>query len=248
MIQNLKFKISNLKFKIVLGIFIFSILLTPHFILPAQATDSTPSADIQSKLKILEQEIASKAAKLKNQINQKLQNRVYLGVVKSKTTNTITLATKTETKMVNISQDTKYYSDDPAIKKYGLANLKPEDLIAALGDVDDTGVLTAREIDLEPTQPAAKKILWGKVTGINEDLLTIQDASSKNYSVSLKSLDQTVKLNSYVILTGLMNKESVLEAGFLYPVTKNATSSASPSPKPSASSKVSPKPSASVKK
>ena len=47
-------------------------LLLPH---PVAAVDSTPSAEIKAKLEELKKEIASKAAKLKQEVNRKLQNK-----------------------------------------------------------------------------------------------------------------------------------------------------------------------------
>ncbi|MDP3733036.1 MAG: hypothetical protein Q8Q91_00700, partial [Candidatus Daviesbacteria bacterium] len=95
------------------GILFFCILHTTYYILPVRAADSTPSADIKSKLEELKKEIASKAAKLKNEISRKLINKAYIGTVENKqsfsankTATEITLVTKTGAKIVTINQDT----------------------------------------------------------------------------------------------------------------------------------------------
>ena len=99
--------------KWLVSLILVSLLIGPTTVF---AADSTPSADVQSKLKALQNEIASKAAKLKNEISKKLQNKAYIGVVKSKSSNTLTLATRSGTKVVNTNQDTIY---EP-VKKGGI--------------------------------------------------------------------------------------------------------------------------------
>ena len=78
--------------------------------LPAYAMDSTPSANIKAKLEELKQEIASKAAKLKQEINLKLQNKAFIGTIKTKSINSITLASNTGSKIISLNQDTQYAS------------------------------------------------------------------------------------------------------------------------------------------
>ena len=75
-------------------------------LLPTFAADSSPSADIRTKLEELKRDIASKAAALKGEVNRKLQNKAYIGKLASKSDETVTLVTKSGPKIVNISQDT----------------------------------------------------------------------------------------------------------------------------------------------
>jgi len=198
------------------------------------AADATPSANVKEKLEALKQEIASKAAKLKSEINKRLQNKAYVGVIKSKSENTLTLASRSGTKVVNINQDTVY---EPKITK---ANpLKEESSIAALGDVDETGVLTARKIVIisPPKIPTPEKtFVWGQVLTISDDLITIKDRSGKNVAISDKT-DVPVKEDQFIIATGIVNKNNILEAKFIYILDKSlikakpteATKSATPS-------------------
>ncbi len=205
---------------------------------PIYAANSTPSADIQSKLNSLKTGIASKAAQLKTEVNKKLQNKAYVGIVKTKSATSLTLATKSSSKLITINQDTLY---DGKIK-----SVKEEDYIAALGDVDESGVLTAKKIVILPQpkagQPLAEKtIIWGQVISLSDNLATIKDRNSKTFSVSLRNIPATIKINDFVIMTALSGKDGQLEAKFVHLIPqgfaikskiKVATESASPSATP----------------
>ena len=202
---------KRLAFSLLLFLFL-QLYAIPYTLYPVYAADSTPSADIQKKLDILKQEIASKAAKLKEQINKKLQNKVYVGVIKSKSTTTLTLATRTGTKIVNINQDTLY--EPPLSKK---VTLKEEDSVATLGDVDETGVLTARKIVKLPTTNSQPKThLWGSVISVSEDIATIRDKEGKHIAISISEIDTTVKIDQIIIATGYLNKNNILDADFIF--------------------------------
>lgn len=194
-------------------------LLTTYYLLPptVHAADSTPSANVQTKLEELKTQIASKAAKLKSEINKKLQNKAYIGVIKSASVSTLTLASPKETngvygtKIVNVNQDTVY---EPKLTKK--IPLKNDDFIAALGDVDETGVLTAKKIILLPTPNSEPKTyLWGQIVSISDRLITLKDRAPKNIAVSLPS-GTNVKNNDFVIATGSKSKNDIFEAQFIY--------------------------------
>ena len=177
------------------------------FIVPTvRAADSTPSAAVKDKLQTLQTEIASKAAKLKTEISKRLQNKAYIGVIKSKSATTLTLAGRSGTKLVNINQDTVY---EP-IKK-----IKDEESIAALGDIDENGVLTARKVVILPATTQVKTILWGSVVSGSDRLLTIQDKSGKNIAVSTVKVTKA-KNGQFVIITGYTGKNDILASQFIY--------------------------------
>ncbi len=165
---------------------IFTFLyLVPLTLYSTYAVDSSPSADIKSKLVELEKEIASKAAKLKQQITGKLSNKAYIGKVKISTENTITIATINGPKLVNVNQDTVFESNVKG-KKYSQKLISAEDYLASLGDVDETGVLTAKKVILlkNPTVET-KSFIWGQVVAISGKLISIKDRNSKNFAVSI---------------------------------------------------------------
>ena len=192
---------------------------------PILAADSTPSADplrqsdseasIKAKLEELKKEIASKAAKLKQVVNKKLKDKSYIGKVKHVSLTSLTLATKNGPKLVNINQDSEFNSNISG-KKYSQKNISEEDYLATLGDVDETGVLTARKIILLPTSNKEPKIyLWGQIISSSDKLVTLKDPKSKSITVSLPNSSKVSTLD-FVILTGSFGKNDIFEADFVY--------------------------------
>ena len=193
---------------------VISSLFVAFFLLPTtnselitvRAADSTPSADIKLKLEQFRAEIASKAAKLKLEVNRKLQNRAYIGEVKQKSKNSLTIATLSGPKIVSIKQDT-ILPEKTTVE---------EDYTASLGDIDETGVLTAKKIILLPTPNSElKTYLWGQIISISDTLVTLKDKNLKSVAVSLPDFAK-VKNNDFVILTGNMGKNDIFKAEFVY--------------------------------
>jgi len=209
-----KFKIFTFYFVILLFTFYISIFTTS---VTVYATDATPSSDIKSKLEELKKEIASKAAKLKQEVGKKLTNRAYIGKVKTKSDTSLTIATKNGPKIVNINQDTNFNSNVKG-KKYSQKLIAEEDYVASLGDIDETQVLTAKKVillDPKPSSLTPKTYLWGQATAISDKLVTLKNRHLKNISVSLPN-GSNIKLNDFVILTGIMGKNEIFEAEFVY--------------------------------
>lgn len=220
---------------------------SPFTLHPVLAVDSTPSADIKSKLDEFKKEIASKAAQLKQVVDRKLKDKAYVGTVKTVSDNSLTLAAESGPKMVSTNQDTVFESNIKTKQKFSQKTLSEENYIAALGDIDETGVLIAKKIILLPAPNSElKTYLWGKVIAISDQLITIKDKELKNNAASLPD-SSDVSLNYFVILTGSKGKNDIFDAGFVYvipqggilkakkmatPSAKLATPSATPSVKP----------------
>lgn len=213
-------------------LFFIQLYAIPYTLHPTLAQESSPSAEIKSKLEQLKAEIASKAAKLKQEINKTLQNKAYVGSIKSLSENSITLASVTGPKIVNINQDTVYDSE-VAKTKYSLKNAEEEDYISALGDIDDTGVLTARKIILMPKKTDKKVITWGQITTLGNNLM-IKTKDSKNVKILLKDATtfqkgtneidiDKVKINDFVVVVSDQNAQEVLTANFVYIVPQGMT-------------------------
>lgn len=186
-------------------IIIFIIIII--FIVPLSlATDSTPSADIKSKLEELQKEIASKAAKLKQEVNKKLKDKAYAGAVKTKSQSSLTLTSKKGPKIVSLNQDTLLPKKKIAEKDY----------IAALGDIDETGVLIARKVILLPTPNSQPKtFLWGQIAAISDKLVTLKDKGLKSQAVSIADSSE-IRVGNFVILTGSFGKNDIFKADFVY--------------------------------
>ncbi len=127
--------------------------------------------------------------------------------------------------------------------------------MVGLGDVDETGVLTAKRIILLPTPISdPKTYLWGQIISMSDKLVTLKDKSGKSIAVSISNQSQ-VKVLDFVILTGNMNKNEIFGSEFVYVIPqggiikpkKVATPSATPkqpvkTASPSATPKTSPRP------
>lgn len=214
------------RFQVVGYSLIFFILSTVTCNLsPVFASESSPSADIRTKLEELKKEVASKAAKLKQEVSKKLTNKAYVGNLKSISSSSLTLASTAGPKLVTINQDTIYEGkvkskttrpSSGGKTKFSQKSLSEEDYIAALGDVDETGVLTAKKIVLLPTPNTEQKTyLWGQIISASEELFTLKDSSGKNVAVSIPS-EYKLKLNDLIIATGTVNKNSIFEADFVH--------------------------------
>lgn len=231
--------------KFIIIFFLFFLLFAPT----AYAAESTPSSAIKEKLQELQAQIASKAAKLKQEINNKLQNKAYVGTVKSKSDTSLSLASATGPKMVTLNQDTEYVSLSKKTK-FSLKTLMEEDYIVSLGDIDDTGILTARRVILLPkTKISEKSILWGQIISLSDNQtlnagkFVIKGKDLKNTTVKINNQTEyrkgneevvfnNVKLNDFVIVSGNIDEDQTLTANFLYilpqggsKVNKIATSS-----------------------
>lgn len=224
--KSVKRKALRVKEIIFLLIVLFLILTAyPLPLTPTYAQESSPSADIKSKLETLKAGIASRAAQLKQEISTKLQNKSYTGSIKTISQTSITLASLTGPKVININQDTVYESDIAKVK-YSFKNAKAEDYIAALGDIDDTNVLTAKRIILIPKQEAKKQIVWGQIITLGNSLV-VKTKDSKNTKILLKNATtfqkgveeigiEKVKVNDFVIAVADENQQGVLTANYIY--------------------------------
>ena len=214
--QNYKSKIKNfLNFTLSFCILLFTFLILS--LQPIYALESTPSADIKSKLEELKKEIASKAAQLKQEVGRKLKDKTYAGKVKSKSDNSLTLAAPSGPKIVSINQDTVFESLIKSKQKLSQKSISLEDNVAALGDADETGVLIARKIVLLPNAKSEKPktFLWGQIVSTSDKLVTLKDKNSKNITARLPASSKA-KINDTVILTGSMDENDIFDTGFVY--------------------------------
>lgn len=225
----------------------FSVLTIYDLQYTIYAAESTPSSGIKAKLEELKREIASKAAKLKQEINRKLKDKAYIGKVKSKSEQSLTLGAESGPKIVSINQDTEFESEIKVKVKFSEKTIEEEDYIAALGDIDETGVLTAKKVILLSPKENKKTFLWGQVVSETGKLITLKKNDSKIITANLL-VSSDLQLNDFVILTGSFGKNEVFATQFAYVIPqKNSLTSertatpsaktASPSPKSKATVK-----------
>ncbi len=216
----------------------------PLTIYSADASASSQTASSSSllqKINQIKQEIASKAAQIKKDVNQKLANKFFWGKVISKTSDSISLSTLKGAKFANINEFTTYESSKG---KISVKDVKTDDYIAALGDIDDKGNLVAKRIVKITPPKQDKQIIWGqlqKISGVNLILKTKE--GEKNVVLipgatyfygKQEASSSAMGVNSTVILTGIINDQKVMNSSFIYIIpqststAKPATSSASP--------------------
>src|SRR3990167_1665455 len=202
-------------FAFLLSVFLHPI---PYTLYPSFAAEATPTADIKSKLDQLKAEIASKAAKIKEDISQKLQNRVYLGTISSISTLSLDLVTKDGSKKITLNEDTAFENLNPKTKALNFGGLKKEATIAALGDIDDMGSLVAKKIVLIPLSlDSQKSRLWGQVTTVSSGSLVIEVKNSEK-KVVLTDKDTDIQKNGLgALITAIEPGEKVIVSG----MTKN---------------------------
>lgn len=204
--------------------------------------------EFQQKVEALKKEAASKAAELKNQVSKTIQNKAYIGQVLEAREKQITLQSVKGTRTINIDEYTLY--QDTAKKGFSLKDIKKDDFLVALGDVDDKENLKAKKV-IRTKQPSAteKYAVWGQVQAVVLGTITL--VKQDDQKVSIKTDDKTLfgrgsdeaslsdlKTGNYVISVGskLNNNTSISE--FIYLLNpkgglkRSATASAAPSASP----------------
>lgn len=232
-------------------IFITFIIFITYLHSPAYALESTqsasPSATLQNKLKALQEEIASKAAKLKTEVTKKLQNKAYIGFIKSKSDTALTIATDKGTRMISISDDTQIIGISKSKAKITFKDLVVDDYLAALGDIDDNEVLTAKKIfKLTPPKIIEDQLIYGEVISQGEGLVTVQTKQNQTVSLTIDedtayqtfknqaAFSSDLKVGKTIIAAGNKSQNGILRTRFVYIVTyspvlkpKTATGAAS---------------------
>ncbi len=211
---------------------------------PVIADDASTSADTAQKLQDLQIEIASKAATIKNQVTQKIDNKAFIGIITSKTDSQIELKLADGTSqivLINTFTDITYQST-----KLTKSILK-DDYIAALGEMDDKNNLVAKRlVKLTPRDSNITDQVWGKITTISSPnfVLALKDSSKlsvyTNNSTTFELGNEEVEAsrlenNKMVVIIGVKNDQR-FNARFVYIVpsgtiikpssTKTASSSA----------------------
>lgn len=235
----MKIQNSLLFLAVLLFISYFLYLPTPSYALDTPNT-ATISADIKEKLKALQEEIASRAAQLKQEISKKLQDRAYVGFIKAKSDNSLTLATDTGSKSATINEFTDYIGKG----KVNFKALAVGDYIAALGDIDDNDLLTAKRIVKLTPPEENRQTIFGEVSAINKKSVTIKTKDSQNLDLSFDpdadyqlgdndSSFNAIKINQPIVVVATTAKNGELNVRFVYMFPgENQAKAASPSATP----------------
>lgn len=210
---------------------------------------STPtpvvSADIKAKLKALQEEIASKAGKLKLEMSKKLQNKIFVGTITSKDTATFVVTNelsshskdnKKDTKNVEVKDYTEYLGKGKITYK----NLAVNDFVVVLGDIDDKDILIAKKIIKTSAIKAEERlVVAGQVVSIEGKAITIQAKEDQKLTftvdtkVKIKSDNGVladIKAGSPITAVLLRLNDGSLKARLVYLLPKDGVKKISPTP------------------
>lgn len=216
-----------------LFLFIMSLIIIPS----ANAQDSSPSADIKEKLKALQEEIASRAAAMKNEVSKKLLNKAYIGQITVKDNSSLSVSLKLKTVSINLNEFTEYIIKSKSLTgSAGLKNLATSDSIAALGDVDDNGVLTAKRIIKLSKPLTPKKVVYGVLTSVTKDSASLKTEQNDQFLIMFDKNTDFQLGKSESSLTSVQANKWIIAVTEAVPAstadTKISTISATPNNQP----------------
>lgn len=222
-------------------IFIIFIIFIPISIQAAESSQSarldanqesqqaSPSADLKSKLQALQQEIASRAAEMKNEVSKKLQNKAYIGTVKNKNSTSLILTVYNSQKNININEYTEYVIKTKTYKgDEGLKNIPLDAAVACLGDIDDKGTLAAKRIvRLNTPLPKLQTIVHGIITSLSNGNATVQTVHNDQFLISFdkntnyqtgknEGIFDDIRANKWVIVSGEATESGIILSNFVY--------------------------------
>ncbi len=187
-VQNSKYRVKK---TLIYMICVTLYILNSAFLIPSisaqEATGSVKAAStsstLQQKIQALKDEVASKAASLKLEVNKQLANKLAAGQILDQTdtkivVNTLDLNPRGSTKSQNIliNEYTDYLDNlKPKSKVIEVDDLAIGDFIVGLGDMDDQGTLTAKKVLLITKPEFNKTITWGTISEIKPGSLSIKN-------------------------------------------------------------------------
>jgi hypothetical protein len=199
-------KHKELRIKLFKSIFIIvvflSLVLSSHgLILTTYAQQATPSAEseakettssgILTKIEDLKKEIASRAADLKSEIDKRTQNKALIGKANVITTDSMTLETKNGSKTIRLNEYTLYQntSSQKTKKTFTKDDIKTDDQIVCLGDIDEKGIMTAKKVvKVDPILTKKRNFILGTINTNDSKSITLQlkDLSLKTLPIDPK--------------------------------------------------------------
>lgn len=223
---------------------LFSLLLLPVSVSAQEATES----GLVQKLNALKNEIASKAAEIKNEVNKKVQNKAIIGKILLIDSTEMTIQTVNSTKTVKFDEFTEVLGAKN--KEIKVDTLEADDNIAALGDIDDKNNLVAQKlIFLQNFASSSATLVWGQIQKSSGSTITVK--TKENQTINLITNSQTpfllgnneasivdAKVEQYLIARATQNKDGSFKARFIYfipsmgftkPIEKSPSIPASPS-------------------
>jgi Domain of unknown function (DUF5666) len=217
---------KNLKYIILfllIASFAFFIVHLPLALAQTPATDSSSG---------LRDSVRQKVAEELAQIKQAVSKKAYLGSITAKADAALTL-----TNYANLTRSVVVSTDATIKLKNGregtLADLKVNDYLLVLGDVDSAGTMTAKRILVVNVPPADKRVVvYGIITKTTSSSITVTTPKNENLTIKMTS---ATKYTGKTKLTGLKADDRVLvitssNTALILHVMTPASPSASPTP------------------
>lgn len=239
-------KITNFRLQVLWIIAV--LLLTPtQPIFAASPSPSSAITEFQQKVEDIKKEAASKAAELKNQVSKTIQNKAFAGNLVTTQDKQLTIQSAKSQKTIITNEYT--IIQDANKKQLSLKDLKKDDFLVSLGDVDDNGLMAAKKIvRTKPPAPNDNAVIWGKVNSILVNTISLQkndngqvtittDGSTNFKSGNDEIALADIKVGNLIISVGSKIKNNTTQSQFIYLIkgekgNKVATASASPSASP----------------
>lgn len=159
----------------------------------ASAKQASASSSLIEKINAIKQDVASKAAQYKEIVVKKLQNKALAGSILVVDDHSLTIKTLTENRVIAINEYTKFLnkSKTKVKSKFDIKNILVNDFVVALGDVDDKGVLTAKQlIKQDPIASDSAQLIWGKIESSDRSSIEIKKMDGEKLTINPSS--QTV--------------------------------------------------------
>ncbi len=168
--------------------------------------------------------IREQVAQELNQIKQAISKKAFLGTISAKSDTGITLTSHlNQPKTIIVTTDTTIRLSSG--KEGTLADLKTNDYVLVMGNVDGAGVMTAVRLLIVPKPLTEnRKTIYGKVTKVSTTSLTIQTEGAKDWIVKLsssvkyngKNKSTDIKVGSVVVVLGTSTTDLALTAKFVH--------------------------------
>jgi hypothetical protein len=193
----------------------YKLLVTVIFLLftvccslsPAFASDSS---GMENKINSLKNEIASRAAEIKGEVNKKVQNKVYAGMVSDISGNQITLNTKNGDRIVRVNEYTSY-SSNVSQTLTSLSQISVNDFMVALGDVDDKNTLVAKKVLRDkPTLTTQNPPLFATIKSTTDSAITITTQDKKQLDLTISASILFKLTSKKALITDLLIGKAII--------------------------------------
>ncbi len=210
-----KYRVSRRQYTVVSIVFLLS---TVYGLLFTNAQAASPSfspnslTEFQQKVEIIKKDAASKAAVLKSTVSKTIQNKAFIGTITQINSKQIILQAAKGPRTVNTDEYTIF--QDSSKKNIYFKDLKKDDFLISLGDVDDNQVLKAKKIIRSKLPVVSEKyVVWGQIQSILVGNLSLLKNDSQKITISTDGGTQMKFGNQEITLQNLKTANFIISVG-----------------------------------